>query len=89
MDPHTELSVWLVQVERFLQKENYLDAIARAREVVEKARMALEASPTDEAMAQLLARGNERLKLATETFEAKNQAVAARRLSGMHEQSED
>jgi heme oxygenase len=88
MDEHTELSVWLTQVERFLEKENYLDAIARAKEVVAKAQRALEANPSDEVIAQLLARGTDRLKVATEIFEEKNQAIAARRLSGMREHSE-
>jgi hypothetical protein len=83
MAEHKEFSVWLVQIERFLQRENYLDAIARAGRLVEEAQKALEAHPEDERLAQVLARGRERLATATAAFEKKNEAVANRRLSAM------
>jgi hypothetical protein len=83
MAEHKEFSVWLVQIERFLERENYLDAIARAGHLVEEAQRAFEARPEDERLGQLLARGRERLATATEAFEKKNKAVADRRLSAM------
>lgn len=88
MTEHKELSVWLVQIERFLRRENYLDAIARAKRLVEEAQKALDADPSDEQAAQLLALGSDRLAVATREFEERNEAVAARRLSGMRSASE-
>jgi heme oxygenase len=88
MAAHRDFSLWLAQIERFLERENYLDAIARAQTLVEEAQKVLEASPSDEHVAELLARGRDRLDAATKAFEAKNEAVATHRLSAMRRPSE-
>ena len=88
MTEHKELSVWLVQIERFLRQGAYLDAIARAKRVVEEARAALENDPNDIQASQLLALGRERLSFATKAFEAKNEAVSAHRLRDLRAASE-
>ncbi|NLY93175.1 MAG: hypothetical protein GXY23_04010 [Myxococcales bacterium] len=80
---HKDLLVWLTQIERFLQRENFLDAMARARRLIHEAERRLQASPDDLQLAQLAALGRARLDAASRAFEQKNRAVAEKRLSGL------
>ncbi|NLE49497.1 MAG: hypothetical protein GX614_13955 [Sandaracinaceae bacterium] len=86
-----ELSRWrimLAQVERFAARENYIDAVARARILVGLCRQAAEKAPDDPRVAGLLATASARLEQLEAEFLERNRAIRERRLSGLRENVE-
>lgn len=88
MAGHRDLSIWLVQIERFLAHGNHLDAIARARRLVEEARRLQAESPEDVQAAQFIALGEARLREATRLFEEQNRDLSGRRLATLRSTQE-
>jgi len=85
--PRERWEVWMHQAQRFADRENYIDALGRARMVLREVTEALETGDLDEKDAQRLkrfaARVERRMKGYRKSFEIWNAKIAARRAAAI------
>lgn len=84
----SRLRIMLVQIERFVARENYIDAVARARHLVKACEEALVEAPRDGRVAGLLATASERLEELEAEFLERNRALRERRLGELLDAAE-
>ena len=85
--PRERWEVWMHQAQRFADRENYIDALGRARMVLREVTDVLEAGGLDEKQAQrtqrFSARVERRMKGYRKSFEVWNAKIAARRAAAI------
>lgn len=85
--PRERWEVWMHQAQRFADRENYIDALGRARMVLREVTDVLEAGELDEKQAQrtqrFAARVERRMKGYRKSFEIWNAKIAARRAAAI------
>lgn len=82
-DELSRLRIMLVQIERFVARENYIDAVARARHLIEACEEALRRAPGDGRVRGILATAASRREELEAEFLKRNRAVRERRLRGL------
>lgn len=85
--PRERWEVWMHQAQRFADRENYIDALGRARMVLREVTLALESGDLEEQQEQRLqrfaARVDRRMKGYRKQFEVWNAKIAARRAASI------
>lgn len=84
-DELSRLRIMLVQIERFVARENYIDAVARARRLVATCKEAMEKAPDDLRVVGIFTTASTRLKELEAEFLDRNRALKERRLSGLRD----
>ena len=90
-NPRSRWDMWMVQAERFAKRENYIDALGRARLVLSEVERALKETEGKEreSLSRFRHRVERRVARIRERFEAWNAKIAARRAKWIENAEEE